>query len=100
MPTSANSTRNDYLKYIDLLDPEVPIIHIHIHENYGDYDSHLPIFTGPAGKDPAGIKGLIERIKKRKFSGSIILEQWPQPAELLDNARNRILDMIAGIRLS
>jgi starch synthase (maltosyl-transferring) len=91
-----NSTRNDYLRYIDLLDPETPIIHIHLHENYGDYDSHLPIFTGPAGTDPAGIKRLIARLKKRGFSGSIILEQWPQPAELLDDARNRILDMISG----
>ncbi len=92
-----NSTRNDYLRYIDLLDPETPIIHIHLHENYGDYDSHLPIFTGPAGTDPAGIKGLIARLKKRGFSGSIILEQWPQPAELLDEARKRILDMISGV---
>jgi starch synthase (maltosyl-transferring) len=89
-------TRNDYLKYVDLLAPEVPIIHLHMHENYGDYDSHLPIFTGPAGKDPAGIKGLIERMKKRKFSGTIILEQWPQPRELLDRARNRILEMFGG----
>ena len=86
-------TRNDYLKYVDLLTPDVSIIHLHMHENYGDYDSHLPIFTGPAGIDPAGIKGLMERMKKRKFSGSIILEQWPQPPDLLDRARNRILEM-------
>lgn len=89
-------TRNDYLKYVDLLTPDVSIIHLHMHENYGDYDSHLPIFTGPAGKDPAGIKGLMERMKKRKFSGSIILEQWPQPPDLLDRARNRILEMFSG----
>ncbi len=89
-------TRNDYLKYIDLLDPIVPVTHIHMHENYGDYDSHLTIFTGPAGRDPSGIRGLIERMKKRGFSGSVILEQWPEPPDLLDNARNRLLDMIAG----
>jgi phosphoglucan,water dikinase len=86
-------TRNDYLKYIDLLAPEVPIIHLHMHENYGDFDSHLPVFTGPAGKDPAGIKGLVERMKKRKFSGTVILEQWPQPPGLLDTARKGILEM-------
>jgi sugar phosphate isomerase/epimerase len=90
-------TRNDYLRYIDLLDPGVPIIHVHLHENYGDYDSHLPVFTGPAGKDPSGIKGLIERLKKRGFSGSIILEQWPQPAELLDEARNKLLALFGNV---
>jgi starch synthase (maltosyl-transferring) len=88
-----DSTRNDYLRYVDLLSPDVPIIHLHMHENYGDYDSHLPIFTGPSGKDPAGISGLTERLKKRKFSGTIILEQWPQPPDLLESARNKILEM-------
>ena len=91
-----DSTRNDYLRYVDLLSTDVPIIHLHMHENYGDYDSHLPIFTGPAEKDPAGIKGLIERMKKRKFSGTIILEQWPQPPDLLDRARNKILEMVGA----
>jgi sugar phosphate isomerase/epimerase len=87
-------TRNDYLKYIDMLDPLVPVIHIHMHENYGDSDSHLPIFTGPAGNDASGINGLIERMKKRNFSGSIILEQWPYPESLLNEARTRLLDII------
>ncbi|MBF0506830.1 MAG: TIM barrel protein [Nitrospirae bacterium] len=87
-------TRNDYIKFIDLLDPEVPIIHVHMHENYGDYDSHLPVFTGPAGKDAAGIKSFIEKLKKRNFSGCIILEQWPQPESLLIEARSRLLEMI------
>jgi starch synthase (maltosyl-transferring) len=91
-----DSTRNDYLKYVDLLSADVPIMHLHMHENYGDYDSHLPIFTGPAGKESAGIKGLIERLKKRKFSGTVILEQWPQPPDLLDTARNRILEMVGS----
>ena len=93
-----DSTRNDYLKYIDSLDPGVPIIHMHVHENYGDYDSHLPIFTGPARKDPSGIRSLIGRMKKRGFSGSIILEQWPEPADLLDEARDRLLGMIGSSR--
>jgi sugar phosphate isomerase/epimerase len=90
-------TRNDYLKYIDMLDPLVPVIHIHMHENYGDSDSHLPIFTGPAGNDASGINGLIERMKKRNFSGSIILEQWPYPEGLLNEARTRLLDIINNL---
>ncbi len=88
------ATRNDYLKFVDLLDPEVPVIHIHMHENYGDCDSHLPIFTGPAGKDAAGITGFMERMNKRNFSGSIILEQWPQPEGLLNEARTRLIEII------
>jgi len=91
------ATCNDYLKFIDLLDPRVPIIHIHMHENYGDYDSHLPLFTGPAGKDTLGIEGLIERLKSRHFSGCIILEQWPQPPTLLNEARNRLREMIGKV---
>ena len=89
------ATRNDYLKFIDLLDPQVPIIHMHVHENYGDHDSHLPLFTGPAGKDASGIERFIERLKRRNFSGCIILEQWPEPPSLLKEARNRLRQMIA-----
>ena len=89
-----SATQNDYLKFMDMLDPQVPIIHIHMHENYGDYDSHLPLFTGPAGRDASGIEGLIERLKKQNFSGCIILEQWPQPRTLLNEARDRLRKMI------
>ena len=89
-------TRNDYLRFFDMLGPEVPIVHVHLHENYGDHDSHLTIFTGPAGKDSSGITVLVERLKKRNFSGSIILEQWPSPEGLLVEARNRLREIIAG----
>ncbi len=84
------STRNDYLRYLAALDPQVPIIHIHLHENWGDRDSHLPIFTGPAGKDSKGIEILLERLIRRNFSGSIILEQWPEPPSLLNMGRDRL----------
>ncbi|MBE9582430.1 MAG: TIM barrel protein [Proteobacteria bacterium] len=88
------ATRNDYIRFIDLLDPGIPVIHVHMHENYGDYDSHLPLFTGPAGKDASGIMAVIGRMRKRRFSGCIILEQWPQPPSLLIEARNRLREMI------
>ena len=90
------ATRNDYLRFIDLLDPHVPIIHIHLHENYGDQDSHLPLFSGPSGKDPNGIEGFIRRLHQRYFSGCIILEQWPYPPSLLIEARNRLHHMIGS----
>jgi sugar phosphate isomerase/epimerase len=89
------ATRNDYLGFIDRLGGHVPVIHIHLHENYGDSDSHLPVFSGPSGMDPSGMEGLISRLKKRAFSGCIIFEQWPQPQSLLNEARNRLLGMIA-----
>ncbi len=89
-----SETRNDYLRFLDLLDDEVPIIHLHMHENYGDRDSHLTVFTGPAGRDPSGIEGLIRRLKRRNFSGSIILEQWPEPQRLLIEARDRLIHII------
>jgi sugar phosphate isomerase/epimerase len=87
------ATRNDYIAYVDRLAPEVPIIHLHLHENNGDRDSHLVLFSGPAGRDPAGVAGLLDRLAARHFSGSAILEQWPQPPELLLRARERLAEM-------
>ncbi|MDY6952015.1 MAG: sugar phosphate isomerase/epimerase family protein [Thermodesulfobacteriota bacterium] len=87
-------TRNDYLKFVDLLDPTIPIIHVHLHENFGDSDSHLVLFTGPAKEDVSGIKGFIDRLKERGFLGAIILEQWPEKPALLKEARNRLREII------
>jgi phosphoglucan, water dikinase len=87
----AAATRNDYLRFFDRLAPEVPIIHLHLHENWGDSDSHLPLFTGPAARDDSGIRGLCDRLRKRSFSGSAILEQWPNPPDLLRQARENLL---------
>jgi phosphoglucan, water dikinase len=90
-------TRNDYLKFLDILDPQAPIVHAHLHENYGDADSHLPLFTGPAGKDDSGIRRVLQRMTSRGFSGSIIFEQWPDPPGLLNQARDRLLGMIRDL---
>jgi phosphoglucan,water dikinase len=87
-------TRNNYLAFVDRLDREVPIIHLHLHENWGDADTHLTLFTGPAGRDESGIRGFLERMQKRNFSGSIIFEQWPQPPSLLNQARERLLGLL------
>ncbi|HXP63821.1 MAG TPA: PEP/pyruvate-binding domain-containing protein [Dongiaceae bacterium] len=88
------ATHNDYLGFVDRLGPQVPILHLHLHENWGDADSHLPLFTGPSAQNESGLRGLIERLRARNFSGSIILEQWPQPPSLLDTARDRLRQML------
>lgn len=88
-------TRNNYLEYLERLHRDVPIIHLHLHENWGDHDSHLPLFTGPAGKDQRGICEFVARMKQRKFSGSIILEQWPHPPSLLNSARDTLKQLFA-----
>ncbi len=87
------STRNDYLKFIELLDTKVPIIHMHMHENFGDRDSHLTFFTGPSAKDTSPVLEIVTRLKKRGFAGSVILEQWPDPPLLLNEARDRLYHM-------
>jgi sugar phosphate isomerase/epimerase len=87
-------TRNDYIGYMDRLRPDVPIIHLHLHENNGEQDSHLVIFTGPAGRDPTGVTALLDRLAQRGFAGNVILEQWPQPADQLTRARDRLLEMV------
>jgi len=84
------SSMNNYINYIDLVEPYVPIIHIHAHENFGDSDSHLTLFTGPSGQNDSGIRELMQRLKEREFSGSLILEQWPEPRLLLNQARERL----------
>jgi sugar phosphate isomerase/epimerase len=89
-------TKNDYLAYLDRLRPEVPVIHLHAHENWGDRDSHLVLFTGPAGRDPMGISSLLKRLTQRGFDGSIVFEQWPELPDQLKRARDRLLDMLHG----
>ncbi len=90
-------TRNNYLAYMDQLAPHVPIIHLHVHENWGDTDSHLPLFTGPAASDTGGVLGFLKRLRQRRYSGSIILEQWPNPPTLLIDARDRLLHMLGSL---
>ena len=87
------ATRNDYLGFLDQLDAAVPIVHLHVHENWGDADTHLPLFTGPAAFSDAGLHGFVDRMKSHGYSGSIILEQWPNPPSLLDHARDGLLRM-------
>ena len=88
------ATQNNYWRYLDMLAPEVPIIHLHLHENFGDRDSHLTLFTGPARENPSGLAGFLDRLKARSFSGCAILEQWPQPPSLLVNARDRLNELV------
>lgn len=88
-----SATRNDYLRYLRGIHRSVPVIHVHVHENHGDSDSHLPIFSGPAGHDERGIRAFAEWLKRRNFGGSVILEQWPDPPDLLDRGRRRLREM-------
>jgi phosphoglucan,water dikinase len=90
----SGATRNNYLGFVDRLDLNVPIVHLHLHENWGDADTHLTLFTGPAGRDDSGIRAFLRRMQKRNFSGSIIFEQWPQPPSLLNQARERLLGLL------
>jgi hypothetical protein len=67
-----------------------------LHENWGDADSHLVVFTGPAGRDPSGLVALFDRLRIRAFSGNVVMEQWPDPPELLAQARDRLEKVIQG----
>jgi sugar phosphate isomerase/epimerase len=88
------TTHNDVLRYLDELAPGVPLIHLHVHENYGDADSHLTLFTGPAAGDDSAIRGLVQRLRLRDYRGVMILEQWPDPPELLVNAATRLRELM------
>jgi sugar phosphate isomerase/epimerase len=84
------ATRNNFIRYLDLLADTVPLIHVHAHENCGDRDSHLTLFTGPAREDDAGIRAFVERLHRRAYHGAVILEQWPDPPQLLVEAATRL----------
>lgn len=90
------ATHNDYLGYLDALSPTLPIIHLHLHENYGDRDSHLPLFTGPSKLDDRGVRAFLERIGRRGYRGAAILEQWPDPPELLVEAATRLRGLLTA----
>ncbi len=90
-------TRNDYIRFIDTISSDIPIIHVHLHENYGDTDSHLPLFTGPSKENDLGIRELIKRLKHRGFRGAIIFEQWPDPPSILKEAQERLLSIIESV---
>ena len=87
-------THNDFVRYLDGLAPGVPIIHVHAHENHGDADSHLTLFTGPSKEDDRGVRGFLRRLRQRDYGGAIILEQWPDPPELLVEAAARLRELL------
>jgi sugar phosphate isomerase/epimerase len=87
-------THNDFVGYLDALAPALPIVHVHAHENRGDRDSHLTLFTGPSREDDRAIRGLLRRLRQRDYGGAIILEQWPDPPELLAEAAARLRELL------
>jgi sugar phosphate isomerase/epimerase len=88
-------THGDFVRFMDELSPAVPISHLHVHENHGDADSHLTLFTGPARKDDSAIRAFLDRLRERGYDGAMILEQWPHPPELLVTAATRLRAMLA-----
>lgn len=93
-----SGTHNDYIRYIDELAPELPIIHLHVHENWGDCDNHLALFTGPAKDNDAGVRLFVERLQQRGYSGAMILEQWPQPPQLLVSAEQHLQALVRSVK--
>jgi sugar phosphate isomerase/epimerase len=93
-----SGTRNNYLRFVDLLGEHVRIIHWHAHENWGDRDSHLTLFTGPSARDDGGARELVRRLLRRGFCGSVVFEQWPSPPEQLIHARGRLERLLASVK--
>jgi sugar phosphate isomerase/epimerase len=87
-------THNHFVRYLDALAPAVPIIHVHAHENHGDRDSHLTLFTGPSREDDSGVRAFLERLHERGYQGALILEQWPHPPQLLVEAATRLRSLL------
>jgi sugar phosphate isomerase/epimerase len=90
----SRQTHNQFVRYLDELAPEVPLIHLHVHENYGDADSHLTLFTGPSRSDDAAVRAFLDRLRARDYRGAMILEQWPNPPSLLVEAATRLRELL------
>jgi sugar phosphate isomerase/epimerase len=93
----SSATHNDYLGFLDALDPGLRIVHLHLHENWGETDQHLVLFTGPAGRDDSGVRGLLARLLRRGYQRAMILEQWPDPPELLVMAAQRLARLLEAL---
>ena len=91
------ATRNDYVGFVDALDPAVPIVHVHLHENWGETDQHLVLFTGPLARDDSGLRALIARLQARGYQGAFIFEQWPEPPDLLVMASERLGRLLEAV---
>ncbi|MBF0473061.1 MAG: hypothetical protein HQK93_04930, partial [Nitrospirae bacterium] len=78
-------------------DFNLPIIHLHMHENYGDKDSHLAVFTGPAKDNPYAIIEVLKILIRRNFSGAIIFEQWHEDPTVLINSKEKLRTIIQGL---
>jgi sugar phosphate isomerase/epimerase len=89
------ATRRNFVAYFDAL-AGVPISYLHVHENHGDADSHLPLFTGPAGSDDTDLRALLTRLLQRGFTGAMILEQWPGNPAVLVESRRRLLSLLSA----
>lgn len=75
---------------LDAVDPAVPFLHVHLHENRGQTDEHLVLFTGPLARDDSGLRALLARLQVRGYQGAFIFEQWPEPPEQLVMASERL----------
>jgi sugar phosphate isomerase/epimerase len=90
------TTHNQFVRFLDELSPEVPVIHLHVHENYGDADTHLTLFTGPSRSDDTAVRALLARLHARHYQGALILEQWPNPPDLLVDAARRLRELLGS----
>ena len=86
-------TRENYPEYVERIAPCVPIIHWHAHCNHGDADSHLPLFHSFRQGDEAKIRHLVKILKMRNFSGSVVMEQWPDSPDILVRTRQQLLKL-------
>lgn len=94
-----SNTQNDYIRYLDILDPDIHIGHFHLHKNSGQEDSHQILYKDPDGFE-TGIGILLFRIIKRGFTGNIIMEHWSEDTNDLfleySAVRKMILNLFTG----
>ena len=87
----------DFNSYLEKISDAIPIIHMHIHENDGQRDLHLPLFTGSCRIDESPVERLLKNLRRRQFCGSMIMEQWPSPPEQLVKTRQHLLDLLLSL---
>jgi sugar phosphate isomerase/epimerase len=90
-----NDTRNNYHAFFDRLGGDIPLLHLHLFENWGDEDSHLPLFSGSNGQYSEGLKGIIYRLGKHPFEGAAMLASRLEDMVLAASARIQLMQMLS-----
>jgi len=86
----ANLFKKDIIAFIKRLHKRLR--HIHLHDNHGKKDEHLPI-----GKGTINFREIIKNLKKYKYGGTITLEIFSENKNLILQSKKKLRKLWNGL---